>query len=502
MNALVILPILIPVAAAACCILVRRSLEAQRTISLAGSLLHFAASAALLARVRTEGIVAIQLGGWQAPFGISLVADLLAAFMAAIAGLMGACVNVYAVGALGRKREAAGFHPLYQVLIAGASGAFLAGDIFNLYVLFEVMLIASFGLAAARGGRRQSGGAVNYVTFNLLASFLFLLSVGLLYRNSGTLNMAALSLALGGEDPGHVHVLAVLFMVAFGVKAAAFPFFLWLPDSYPGFPVAVIAIFAALLTKVGVYALIRVFTLLFFRDPEFTHELILVSAGFTMVMGGLGAAYHKELRTILSFHIVSQIGYSLLGLGLFSLTGLGGAIFFLFHNILAKTNLFLVAGLVKRTQGSYALAGLGGILDRSPAMACLFLVPALSLAGIPPLSGAVAKFMLIRAGLDSGRYLVTAAALGAALITLYSMTKIWNLAFLRPAGEGEESEEAAAQPPMSRGQAALLWGPCLVLAALTVAGGIGAQPLVALAGDAARQLLDREGYVRAVLGAP
>jgi multicomponent Na+:H+ antiporter subunit D len=364
------------------------------------------------------------------------------------------------------------------------------------------MLIASFGLASAGGGRRQSGGAVNYVTFNLLASFLFLLSVGLLYRNSGTLNMAGLSLALGGEDPGHAHVLSVLFMIAFGIKAAAFPFFYWLPDSYPNFPIAIIAIFAALLTKVGVYALLRLFTLLFVHDPDFTRHLILFSAGFTMLMGGLGAAYHKEIRMILSFHIVSQIGYALLGLGLFTLMGLGGAIFFLFHNILAKTNLYLVSGIMKKMQGSYALGNLGGVMDRSPSLACLFLIPAFSLAGIPPLSGFVAKFMLIKAGIDSGRYFVTSVALGVSLITMYSMTKIWNEAFLKPAGQRTEPEGSDTQSRFPPGQSALLWGPCLVLAALTVAGGIGAEPFIALARDAAIQLLDRDGYVRAVLGVP
>lgn len=205
---------------------------------------------------------------------------------------------------------------------------------------------------------------------------------------------------------------------------------------------------------------------------------------------------------ILSFHIVSQIGYALLGLGLFTLMGLGGAIFFLFHNILAKTNLYLVSGIMRKMQGSYALGNLGGVMDRSPSLACLFLIPAFSLAGIPPLSGFVAKFMLIKAGIDSGRYFVTAVALGVSLITMYSMTKIWNEAFLKPARQRTEPEGASTQSRFPPRQSALLWGPCLVLAALTVASGVGAEPFIALARDAAIQLLDRDGYVRAVLGAP
>lgn len=497
MSWLLVLPILVPLGAATGCILARESLAAQRAVSLAASFLLLASAPALLALVSREGIQVVQLGGWRAPFGISLVADLLASIMVLVTALIGVCVNVYAVGSLGREREAAGFHPLYQVLLAGVSGSFLTGDIFNLYVFFEVMLIASFALAAAGGGRRQMGGAVKYVTLNLLASFLFLMAVGLLYRNSGTLNMADLSLALGGEDPGFSQALSVLFLIAFGIKAAAFPLFYWLPDSYPTPPVAVSAIFAGLLTKVGVYALLRAFTLLFVQDPGFTHGLILTSAGLTMLTGVLGAAYHKEFRRILSFHIISQVGYMIMGLGLFTLLGLAGGIFYVFHHIIVKTNLFLVSGLVHRLEGSSRLDKLGGVLGTSPVTALLFLIPALSLAGIPPLSGFVAKFILIKASLDTGHFLIAAVALTVGLLTLFSMTKIWNEVFLKPAPSDKERTRPPA--PTSR-ERILLWGPSIVLGSVTLVIGICAEPFFAVSRDAAAQLLDREGYVRAVLG--
>jgi multicomponent Na+:H+ antiporter subunit D len=499
-NWLPVLPILLPLAAAAGCTLARRRPGLQRTISLTASFLHLVSAVALLAAVSRQRYLVVQLGGWQAPFGISLVADLLASLMLLIAALLGACVNAYAVGSLDRKVESGGFHTFYQVLLAGVSGAFLTGDIFNLYVLFEVLLISSFALMAVGGDGRQTAGAVKYVTVNLLASFLFLMAVGLLYRHAGTLNMAALARALPESDPQASLILAVLFLIAFGIKAAAFPLFFWLPDSYPYPPVAITAIFAALLTKVGVYALLRVFTLLFVQHPGFTQGIILASAGFTMLTGVLGAAYHKEIRSILSFHIISQIGYMLMGLGLHTLLGLSGAIYFVFHNILAKSNLFLVAGIVHRMQGSFALSRLGDVLGRSPAAAALFLIPALSLAGIPPLSGFVGKYMLVKAGLDGGRWMVSAVALAVGLLTLFSMTKIWNHAFLEPPPQGDGPGKGTPGLPETRIGKLLLWGPPSVLAALTVAIGVGAEPVLAFTHAAAGQLLDRDGYVRAVLG--
>ncbi|MGH9804593.1 MAG: Na+/H+ antiporter subunit D [Candidatus Acidiferrales bacterium] len=495
MNILLLLPLLIPLLTAALCLLAWPWRRLQRALGVLGAAALLAAALGLLENVWSHGIQAAQMGGWPAPFGITLVADLFSAIMVTLAGLMGLAVGVYALASMDPARESFGFYPLYHILLMGICGAFLTGDIFNLYVWFEVMLIASFVLLALGGERAQMEGAIKYVTLNLLSSALFLAAIGILYGVAGTLNMADLALRLGAtSQPGLVTALAMLLLVAFGIKAAIFPLFFWLPASYHTPPVAVSAIFAGLLTKVGVYALIRVFTLLFVHDIGFTHTLLLILSGLTMVTGVLGAVAQNEFRRILSFHIISQIGYMILGLALFTPLALAGSVFYIIHHIIVKTNLFLVSGVARRLGGASDLSRLGGLYVTQPALAILFLIPALSLAGVPPLSGFFAKLALVKAGLAIEQYAIVATALLVSLLTLYSMTKIWAEAFWKPAPPGEP---LSPEPP--RGLRPLLL-PVTTLAALTLALGFGAQPIFELALAAADQLLHPAAYIRAVLG--
>jgi multicomponent Na+:H+ antiporter subunit D len=368
---------------------------------------------------------------------------------------------------------------------------------FNLYVWFEVMLIASFVLMALGGERAQMEGALKYVTLNLISSAIFLAAVGVLYGVTGTLNMADLATQLTRIEPGLANTLAMMFLVAFGIKAAVFPLFFWLPAAYHTPPAAVSAIFAGMLTKVGVYALIRVFTLLFIQDIDYTHLIILVIAGFTMTSGVLGAASQFEFRRILSFHIISQIGYMIMGLALFSPLAFAGAIYFIVHNILAKTNLFLISGAVDQLQGSFQLKKLGGLYRSHLGLALLFLIPALSLAGLPPLSGFWGKLILVQAGLELKQYLIVAVSLGVSMLTLYSMIKIWNEVFWKAAPE----KLAVAAPVKVQ---ALNWffhlAPIVVLAVFTILIGLVAEPFLQLAHQAAAQLLDPSQYIQTVLG--
>ena len=496
MSSLVVLPIIVPLGTAIACLLTQRHRTLQRGVSVAGAALLLAVSAGLLAQVSSDGIQVMRGGGWPAPFGITLVADLLAAIMVLLTGITGLAVAVYSLGSIDERREAHGYHVLYHVLLMGVCGAFLTGDLFNLYVSFEVMLMASFVLLALGGERAQLEGGVKYVTLNLLSSAVFLAAVGVLYGIAGTLNMADLARAAAlGVAPDLVPVLAVLFLVAFGIKAALFPFFFWLPASYHTPPIAVSAVFAGLLTKVGVYALMRAFTLIFLGDTAFTHGLILLAAALTMVTGVLGAAAQMEFRRVLSFHIVSQIGYMVMGLGLLTPLGLAGSVFYLMHHIVVKTNLFLVGGIVHHLGGSYRLKDLGGLYRSHPFLALVFLVPAFSLAGIPPLSGFWGKMVLVRAGLEAEAWGITAVALGVSLLTLYSMTKLWNEAFWKPtpAAVGRSVEAPTSVPPT-------MLGPAVALAAITVAVGLGAGPVFDLASRAADQLSDPSQYIEAVLG--
>ena len=497
MSWLLALPILLPVATAILTFL--SPVRWARWMSVGGCVMLLAVSAAVMAAVWRHGVIAAQMGNWPAPFGITLVADLLSAVMIVITAITGLAVAVYGLADIDRRREALGHHALFQTLLAGVCGAFVTGDLFNLYVWFEVMLIASFGLLVLGGTKAQLDGGIKYVALNLVSTVLFLSGIGMLYGMTGTLNMADLHVAVAKvENQGLVTVVATLFIVAFGIKAAVFPLFFWLPASYHTPPVAVSAVFAGLLTKVGVYALIRMFTLVFTQDTDHTHGLLLAIAVLTMVTGVLGAAAQNEFRKILSFHIVSQIGYMVLGLALYTPLALVGAVFYLVHHIIVKANLFLLSGIARRLTGSFDLTAIGGLYKSSPALAVLFLVPAFSLAGFPPLSGFWAKFLLIKASLDVGAYAIAATALAVGLLTVFSMTKIWAEAFWKPHPGGVSPALAL----ISRNERMMLMLPAAALAGLTVAIGLYPEPFVALAERSAGQLLDPAAYVRAVLGDP
>ncbi len=496
MNLMLILPILIPLLTSVVLLFAWNHPAAQRRISALGATLLLGAALALLAVVMRAGVQAAQMGNWMAPFGITLVADLFGAIMVVMGALMGFAVAIYSLGSMDGERERHGYYPLFHLLLMGVCGSFLTGDIFNLYVWFEVMLMASFVLLALGGERPQMEGAFKYVTLNLVASALFLAAVGILYGKAGTLNMADLAVKLSDvAEPGIITTLGILFLIAFGIKAAIFPLFFWLPASYHTPPIAVSAVFAGLLTKVGVYALIRVFTLIFVQDVGYTHTIILVLAGCTMVTGVLGAAAHFEFRRILSFHIVSQIGYMIMGLALYTPLALAGSVFYIVHHIIVKTNLFLVSGLVHRLRGSYDLKKLGGLYRSHPMIAILFLIPALSLAGVPPLSGFFAKLTLIIAAMRLEQYAMVAVALVVGLLTLYSMTKIWAEVFWKDAPDGE-----GASAPMTRSDRWNHFFPIVLLASLTLLIGAGAGPLLDLSIRAAEQLMDRTEYIEAVLG--
>ncbi len=489
------LPIILPFFTAVLAFLFRRGAEGK-WISVIGSALTLVAGIFLLADVLTNGPQAAQMGNWPAPFGITLVADTLSAIMVVITGITALAVSIYAVSDVTRNMEELGYHALFQVLIAGVVGAFLTGDLFNLYVWFEVMLISSFGLLVLGGKRVQLDAGIKYVTLNLISTILFLSGIGLLYGTTGTLNLADLHYAVQDADPGLITVIATMFMVGFGVKAAVFPLFFWLPASYHTPSFAVSAVFAGLLTKVGVYALMRMFTLVFTQDVGFTHTLLLWVAVLTMVTGVLGAAAQTDFRRILSFHIVSQIGYMVLGLALLTPLAVMGAVFYLVHHIVVKANLFLVAGVANRIAGGTEIEHIGGLYKGAPFLAFLFLIPAFSLAGFPPLSGFWAKYVLVKASLDLELWLVAFAALAVGLMTIYSMTKIWGRAFWKPHPNG--TVPTLASLPSGERMALLL--PIIGLAIITIIVGLFPEPFVQVATLAANELLDPTPYLTAVLG--
>lgn len=459
------------------------------SLSVATSL---AAAIGLVAATADGEVFAVHAGGWPAPFGIVLVADTFSALMLSVCQIVTLAALVTGAVVLPAYWHRRYFFPLVLTLSTATCGAFLTGDLFNLYVWFEVLLLSSFSLIAILRGREGRNGAWRYVLLNLVSSLLFLAAAGLIYGKTGSLNFADLHQRFAGaEDAFLVKSSTALLFGSFAIKSALLPFAFWLPSSYPHLPPAVSALFAGLLTKVGLYAMFRVFGMVFAADSFPHRDLLLILSVATMVGGVLGAVAQGGMRRILSFHIISQVGYMALALALFTPLALAAGIFYLVHHIVVKANLFLVAGLVERRAGSSELDRTGGLLRAAPWLAALFAVPALSLAGIPPLSGFFAKFALLRSALETQGWLAATAIVAVGLLTVFSMLKIWSGAFW-----GEPKEDAPARP-----SAPLAVASSAALAVVTIGIGLAAGPLFELAETAAAGLLEPTAYLDAVLGA-
>jgi multicomponent Na+:H+ antiporter subunit D len=489
--------VVLPLLGAALSIIVGRSRLAQRVVGISVLASLVVAAAVLLATVDRDGTIVVEAGGWPAPMGITLVADRFAVVLLLVAEVILFAVLVYAIGEPGAERNHVGFQSAYLVLAAGVGASFLTGDLFNLFVAFEMMLTASYVLLTLGGRREQVRAGMTYIVISLIASTLFIAALALLYSATGTVNMADLAGRIGELPPGVQTSFAVLLVVVFGIKAAVFPLFFWLPDSYPTAPSPITAVFAGLLTKVGVYAIIRTQTLLFPGDPG-TSQVLLVIAGATMVVGVLGAIAQDDIRRILSFTIVSQIGYMIMGLAFFTLAGLAAVVFSIVHHIIVKTALFLTGGLIEHTAGSNRLSRLGDMVRTAPLLAAMFLVSALSLAGVPPLSGFVSKFALFDAGYDDRKYLIIGLSLVVSLLTLFSMIRVWAGVFWSPPEEADESPSPAA-PVEPGGGPLLMVGPTALLVAASVAVAVFAGPIYSFSERAADGLLDRGGYIQEVM---
>ena len=496
MDVLIVLPLAIPLATAVLTLLLRSVRGLQRLTSIVGAAALLGASGTLLWQVWTHGIRAAQMGGWSAPFGITLVADPLSAGLLAVTAFVALAVAIYALAGIDEARQRFGFHPLFHLLLMGVNGAFITGDIFNLYVWFEVLLIASFVLLVLGNERAQLDGAVKYVGINLVSSVTFLAAVGLLYGYTGTLNMADLAGRIAElRGSGLEATLATLFIIAFGIKAAIFPLFFWLPAAYHTPPAPVAAVFAGLLTKVGIYSLIRVFTLLFPDPTGYTRTVLLVLAAGTMVVGVVGALVQRNVQRLLAFLVISAMGYILMGLGFFTTLGLVGAVFYILQDVPVKTTLFLIGGMMERETGTNRLSEMGGLYQYRPLLSLAFVVPAFSLAGFPPFPGFWGKLTLVQAGLEAEQFVIVGVALVVGLMTLLVVAQVWSRAFWRPSTE-EDLHDGG-----SMGQRAALNGSIAVLALVLFVVGCYAQPLYGLAEQAAANLVEPQAYIDAVLGA-
>ncbi len=459
------------------------------------------------------GILVSQMGNWPAPFGITIVVDPLSALMLGVESVVCLAVFIYCISQLSDRFGGGFFQPLYHLLMMGVQWSFITGDLFNLFVAFEIMLMASYAMFVVGTTPQQIRQAYKYVILNLIGSTLFVTCAGLIYGQLGTLNMADITrIAVSGQLPvSSIPVIAMLLLV-FGGKTAIFPLWYWLPDTYHTMPAAVGGLFAGLLTKVGAYVMIRVFVMMFGSSQEVSSivaPLIIVSAIVTMFLGVLGAVSMHSVRRILSIHIISQVGYMLMGIGLgiAAVSGLtptqtlisremavAGAIFFILHNMVVKCCLFLCGGLMIDHAGSDDLEKIGGLLKRAPWLAALFMIAALSLAGLPPLSGFFGKWVLVKESFNQQQYSLTGFAVATSLLTLLSMLKIWSYGFWSPP-QGKHVEHPEVRPATAGG---LFSVALLVVFALSM--GFGAQAYMNVSRYAAQRVLDPRPYIAAVLG--
>jgi multicomponent Na+:H+ antiporter subunit D len=520
------LPVLIPTLGAAATLIAGRRPRLQRLITLVALSIVVAVCAALLVLADREGTLVLNVGGWgqsvpgMGPLGITLVVDRLSALMLVVSSIVLLAVVFYAIGQGirdGDERQPVSiFMPTYLVLSAGVYTAFLAGDLFNLFVGFEVLLAASFVLLTIGASKDRVRAGISYVMVSMVSSLIFLFGIALVYAATGTLNMAEIAVRLDDVSTGTRSAIFAVLLVAFGIKAAVFPLSGWLPDSYPTAPAPVTAVFAGLLTKVGVYAIIRAHSLLFPSgglDP-----VLLVAALFTMLIGILGAIAQNDIKRLLSFTLVSHIGYMVFGIALANALGMSGAIYYVAHHILVQTTLFLVVGLIERQAGASTMDRLGGLAAASPLLAFVFVVPALNLGGIPPFSGFIGKVALLEAGAQVGSVLAWTLVGGGvvtSLLTLYVVARVWTRAFWRSRADAPEGHLSAASPSalldepediqfvdrdnVGRMPAGMV-APTGALIAVGLALTVFAGPIFSYSERAADEVLDRGQYISAVVG--
>lgn len=491
----IILPVALGLGGTALCAILWWRPVMQSLVGIITTLAMMFSAGMLLWKVAAEGPQVMAMGGWPGPFGILFTADLVGAGLAFLTAAVGFFVLIYSFADQSSDFRRVGFTPLLLAMLAGVSGAFLTGDIFNLYVWFEVLLIGSFGLLILGGEKAQLDGALKYATLNLLATTFFLIATGLLYGLTGTLNMADLAIKVAAvENRALVNTVAALYLLAFGMKAAAFPLFFWLPASYHTPKPGVSAVFAGLLTKVGVYALYRTFTLIFPASDTIFADLLIWIAGATILAGGLGAIAQRDIRRLVAFTVVGGIGYMLVGLALQTPLAMAGGLFYMVHSIIISTALFMAVGVVGRLGGGFDLAQIGGLYRAAPAFAMVFLVGLLSVAGVPPFSGFWPKVVLVQASLAADVPYLAAVILIGGFLTLFAVARAFATAFW-------QDREIIPTAPADYGpRAGMLMMPTVVLIGLSVVLGLAAEPVVLLAQDAAAGLSDPSAYIQAVLG--
>ncbi len=484
-------PILITFFTGMVLMFLQKNIRLQRTISLVALFVAAICAFLVMLKVHQDGIQSVTFGDWPVPFGITMVADGVSTLLVLTSLVLAFFIVWYGFASIGEERERFFYYPGVMFILTGVNGAFTTGDIFNLFVFFEVLLMSSYLLIVLGGEKGQLRESIKYILVNVLSSALFVIAVAYLYSVIGTLSMADIAVKIAEiNQPGIITTIAVLFLMVFGLKAAIFPLYFWLPSSYAAPPIPVLALFGALLTKVGVYAITRTYTLFFVHDLSFTHELLLVIAVLTIAAGCIGALAHFDVKQIIIYNIVIAVGVILFGVAQMNLNGLEGAMFYLIHDMMIKAALFMLIGIVIYVTGTSDLRKMGGLMKKYPALGWFYLIAAFGLAGIPPLSGFVGKFLIVKGGFEADNLWSTIFILASSLIVLLSAIRIFIHAFWGEAGQ----TVAVDKKTYTR-----LIIPTVLLIVLSIAYGVGAEWVTPFMDNAARVLTDPSVYVDAVM---
>src|SRR5690625_932440 len=429
MNNILVLPMVLPLIIGIFLVFVPALINIQRWAAFITLILNAGISGWLLHHIVQDGIITLDFGGWEAPFGILFVGDAFSMLLVVTTNIVGAICLLYAMDTIGIDREKMYFYPFVLFLIAGVNGSFLTGDLFNLFVTFEVMLLSSYTLITLGGKKRQLQESFKYIAINVVSSSLFLIAIAYLYGLLGTLNMAHLSerIAEVGQTP-LLTVVSLLFLIVFSLKSGLL-LYQWLPGSYSTPPTAIAALFGALLTKVGIYALFRTFSLLFYHEQQITHTIIGIMAALTLIGGCIGAVAYTNIRQIVSYNVVISVGFILVGLAIMNVTAMEGAIYYLIHDMIVKALLFLLAGTMIYVTKSERLDEISGLIRNYPLLGWMFFITVLSLTGIPPLSGFIGKVLLGIGVIETSSYVLLALAIFSGFVVLYSLLRIFMSCF-------------------------------------------------------------------------
>ncbi len=480
--------------------------KTTRTIGTVSLILTSLLAIGLLCIIRKDGdILVSQMGDWPAPFGITVVFDSLSGLLLAASSVVALGCYIHSFSVLDPAVERRYFHPLIQFLMFGVNLSFLTGDLFNLFVSFEIMLMASYSLLTIGASRKQLKQAYKYVLLNLVASTIFVLSAGLVYGMMGTLNYADLARivaekqAAGESLPTGFSAVALMLLLVFGLKGAIFPLWFWLPDTYYTCPISIAGLFGGMLTKVGIYATLRTFPMIFAVGEHrgLILTIVAISAAFTMFLGVLGAVSGHNVRRILAVHVISQVGYMVFGIAVMTGFAMAGCVFYMIQHMVVKSSLFLCCGLMEKYAGSDDLNKIGGLLRRDRLLGVLFMIAAFSLVGLPPLSGFFGKLVIIQAGWIEGYWYLSLIGLATGLLTLLSMLKIWSYGFWGKT-EGKHAVVPDKSPKLRGLNSGYIGIGLLVVTALFL--GFFAQPVYTIALHAGDQLANPEPYIASVLG--